>query len=148
MPRARPFLHRRDQSPTRPSASSPSTNDAVASSEGPFTVPRTLQTATRTCGRFRIRLTFHDSASVYAYNASLCSTNQTGVCTPWPFFLKVSSEMYFALRNDSSVRSAMPSSGLGRTHGKDTDTPREREALSPTDVEGYGVPCTSTTGNY
>src|SRR5262245_36789187 len=47
--------------------SSPSISDAVASSHGPFTSPRTLQTATRTCGLFRMRLTFHESALVYKY---------------------------------------------------------------------------------
>src|SRR3954454_13868951 len=45
--------------------SSPSMIDAVASSHGPFTVPRTLHAATRTRGLLRMRLTFHESATVY-----------------------------------------------------------------------------------
>src|SRR5207244_10296161 len=85
--------------------SSPSTSDAVASSHGPLTSPRMLQTATRTRGLFRMRLTFHESASVYTYSASLCSTNQTGVFTPWPFLLNVSSEMYFWPPNGASFGS-------------------------------------------
>src|SRR3954453_21073513 len=44
--------------------SSPSTIDAVASSHGPFTTPRMLHGATRTRGLLRMRLTFHDVASV------------------------------------------------------------------------------------
>src|SRR5438128_2233745 len=55
----------RSSSLSAASRSSPSTSDAVASSHGPLTSPRMLQTATRTRGLFRIRLTFHESASVY-----------------------------------------------------------------------------------
>ena len=88
--------------------SSPSTIDAVPSTHGPVTRPRTVQGATRTRGLLRMRLTFHESLRVYAYSASPCRTNQTGVLTPSPFFLNVSSEMYVWLPTCANVDAGTP----------------------------------------